>query len=212
MAKAKAKAKAKDKVDPLALVASKANKPASKSKSKTPTVVTEDENIKVVLQEWVDAKEQEKQGKADREMAEEILRPFGMKARRDHIQREGAHTSAVRINNQVTMKTSKAYSEISTDKEEELRVIFGDDYDKYFATATEIEFTAKFAQDPEILGKIIEAVGADRFHEIFSVSQAIKPTDSLIVDRDLDEATATKHDRAVEDGLVKPYKSSFVRS
>jgi hypothetical protein len=206
-----AKAKAK-KLDPLALIASKANKPKKSSKSKTPTVTTDDENIKDALQQWVDAKEMEKQGKSSREMVEELLRPFGMEARRALIQRDGAHTSAVRINNLVTMKTSKAYSAISTDSEDELREVFGDDYDKYFSVATKIEFTAKFAQDPEILGTIIEAVGADKFHEIFDVSQAIVPNDSLITDRDLSEVTAAKHDKAVDDGLIKPYKSSFVRS
>jgi hypothetical protein len=201
------------KVDPLAMVAAAAKKkPAKKSKSKTPVVDIDDEAVKDAVVKWKDAKQREKDAKTEREMLEEGMRPAAMEARRKHIQDNQEHTSAVKVNcdgEVVTMKTSKAYSEISTDNEDELREIFGEDFDRLFGTCTKIEFKAKFATDPEVLQAVIDAVGAERFTEIFDVSQAIKPMDTLIVERDLNADVAAKHDQAQEEGLVKPYKSSF---
>lgn len=200
-------------VDPLAMVAAAAKKkPAKKSKSKTPVVDIKDEGVKEAVVKWKDAKQREKDAKTEREMLEEAIRPVAMSERRKLIQENQEHTSAVKVNADgevLTMKTSKAYSEISTDNEDELREIFGDDYDRLFGTHTKIEFKTKFATDPEVLQAVIDAVGAERFTEIFDVSQAIKPMDTLIVERDLNEEVAAKHDQAVEEGLVKPYKSSF---
>jgi hypothetical protein len=183
-----------------------------KSKSKTPIVSSADENVKTAIETWKDAKQREKDAKAERELVEEVLRPFGMEARRELIQREQTHHTSIKINGQVTMKVSKSYSEIPLDNQEELEEIFGEDeFERLFMVHTSIEFNEQFVGDPEVLQAVIDAVGADKFHEIFKVVQTVKPKEALVHERDMNPEVAEKHDQAVADGLVKPYRSSFVR-
>lgn len=204
---------AKKKVNPLDIVAAAAKKkPAKKSKSATPIIEVKDPQVIAALKGWKDAKEREKDAASERKMLEEVMLPFGTKARRDLIQQEGKHLTAVKLKAdeaQVTMKTSKAYSAIPTDNEDELTEIFGDDFDRYFQTTTAITFKAGATNNSEILQKIVDAVGADQFSEIFDVEQVIKVTDALVVDRDMNQECAEKHDQAVKEGLVKPYKPAF---
>ena len=200
-------------VDPLALVSAAAKgKEKKKSKSKTPIIEVTDEKVGAAMVGWKDAKEREKDANAERKMLEEVILPLGVEERRDLIQGTKEHVTSVKLKTDdvtITMKTSKAYSAISPDIEDDLEEIFGDDYERLFVTHTAIQFKEAFTSDPETLQKVIEAVGADRFAEVFDVTQTIKPTDVLIVERDANKKVAAMHDKAVEQGLLKPFKPAF---
>ena len=202
-------------VDVGSLIASGAKKKkATKSKSKTPVIDLTDENEVEAIAQWLDAKEREKTAKSDKELAQEVLMSSAMAKRREHIQESGSHTRAVKLNGKITMTCSKRYSDIPTDNEEELREIFGDEeYDKFFVTNTQISF--KNPDDTEVLTKIVEAIGAENFHDVFEIIQTIKPNGHeqelppLVAKRDSDPEVAEKHDQAVDEGLIKPYSPSF---
>lgn len=207
-------AKKKTAVNPLDLVAAAAKKtPEKKSKSKTPIVEVTDKKVAAAIVSWKDAKEREKDANSERKLLEGVMIPYGMGERRDLIQAQKVHMTSIKLKTDdatVTLKTSKVYSAISTDTEDDLREIFGDDdYDRLFTTHTKIAFKDEFATDTEVLSKVIQAIGAERFAEIFDVEQTIKATEVLIVERDMHEEIAEKHDEAVEQGLLKPNKPAF---
>lgn len=195
MAKKKAAA-----VDPLALVAAAAKKPTTKAKKKgTPIVEVKDPAVLKALESWKEHKQKEKTAKSNRELAEAILLPVCMEARRELIQRDGAHTSSVKVNGEVTLKTNKRYSKVPTESAAELEEVFGEDgYERLFHVHTDIKLSERAAQDPEVLQKLIEAVGAENFQSIFDVEQYIAPNDILVTERDLVPQVAEQHDEAVD--------------
>ena len=217
------KTKKKQTVDPMAILDSAAKTPKKKKgKSKTPVIeITKDhtddvEAVEQAINAWRDAKERKKDAEADIAIAEEVILPPAVKARREHIQNTGTYTTSVSVNGQIKMMHSKRYSDISVEHEDELREMFGDDkYDDYFVKHTQISFTEEAAMDREILMAIIKAIGEEKFRKVFDVVQTIKllghdgDVPPLVRDRDANEEVSELHDQAVQEGLIKPYKASF---
>ena len=130
-------------VDPMALIAAAAKGKGEKkaSKSKTPVIEVTDEKVASAMMGWKDAKEREKDAVAERKMLEEVIRPLGTEERRDMIQSTKEHITSIKLKTDdvtMTMKTSKAYSTIPADSEEDLQEIFGDEYDRLFRKQTAI--------------------------------------------------------------------------
>lgn len=199
--------------DILKKAAAKTN--GKKSKSKVPGIdVSSDPTLVEAVSDWLKAKQKETQAESDRKMAEGILLPACMERRQKLIQETKEHVSSVKVSagdKSLTMKTSKQYTAIPIEREPVIQEIFGEEgFKKYFDVFTEIKLKDGVAKDRKVLEKLIKAVGEDKFVEMFDVVQTIKPTDALITDRDMDVSVAAQHEKAVVDGLVHPYKPSFV--
>ena len=221
---AKAKTKKKTGGGGAAAFGNAAKKTGKKaSKTGAPVVQIEDENVAQLIGQWQDSKKREKQAVADRGVVEAALIPVCKEARRDYIRSVGSNVTSIKVNGQLTftVKEKACYSKIPAftqdptdpeelvDNSEELRGVFGDEYDRLFFVRTSIKLTEAAAGDSAILDKLAEAFGADRIAEIFLVEQTIEPSPALIAERDLNLNTSKMHDRAIQDGLLKQQKPSF---
>lgn len=104
----------------------------------------------------------------------------------------------------VMLNWKHAYSKIATTNEETLReIVLSENYDKFFQTEIAIEVKDVSEQ---ALTELIEAVGAAKFAEYFSVSQHIAPTKRYTEDY---YREFTPEQRQQLEGIVKQYKPAL---
>ena len=72
------------------------------------------------------------------------------------------------------------YAKIATDREEHLRNLFGNDYERYFKRTLSLKVKKEVAEDPAQLEQLVlalaEALGAENFARLFDVEQSLTPT------------------------------------
>src|SRR5262249_282991 len=72
------------------------------------------------------------------------------------------------------------YSKLALDREEHLRQLLCDDFDRYFKKAVSLKVKKDVAEDPERLNTMVlalaEALGAENFSTLFEVEQSLPPT------------------------------------
>ena len=72
------------------------------------------------------------------------------------------------------------YTKLALDREEHLRQLFGEDYERYFKRTVSLKVKKEVAEDPERLDAMVlavaEALGAENFASLFEVEQSVTPT------------------------------------
>jgi hypothetical protein len=188
-----------------------ASAPAAK-KSKSTTPVVELEELSDQVKTWVEAKKNEKDAKARLSGAGEEIKPVAEEARRKICMDTGNYASSVKIKaggETITMSTKNAYSKIPTEQAPQLDEIFGEDKDKFFKEKMTIALTDAAMNDEEIVNKLVEAVGAENLAKYFDIKQFIEPTEALHTQRSTDAKVAAMADRAINEGVLRPYSPSF---
>lgn len=188
-----------------------ANKqPSKKKKDEKPKIETQD--IKSEINDWLGAKKQSKNAIAEMNRIGSTLISRAEQELTKHVRANRKYTSTVKLDdgegNTVSVSATNRYSPMSTESEEELREVYGDEYDKYFAEKTEINLKPEAINNEELLGKLIEAVGEEDFDRFFDVKQSIQTNDRYHEDRIMDPDLADKHQQAVNEGLVSCAKPS----
>jgi hypothetical protein len=93
---------------------------------------------------------------------------------------------------------SRRCTKLPASKEDELRGILGDEYDRFFRPVAKVALKKAVAEDPDRLAEVVtelaEALGADKFSAIFDVEQTIEPSDAFaeLRYRELDGETNSK--------------------
>jgi len=186
-----------------------AQKKESKSKSKTPQVQRDD--LSEPIDKWLEADKMEKDGKALKEQAEQVLLPDFEDERVRVCQGDGQFHSSIKINGKVTISVQHRYSSISPDMEDQLKEVVGDRYDEFFKAKSSVALTKEAMEDETFLGKIMEAVGED-FSKYFAVTDEITVTKAFHEQRSTNQEVAKLADKLVGEGLIKPAKPSVKRA
>jgi len=108
--------------------------------------------------------------------------------------------------NEVTVSWKDAYSKIPTEQMEEIKKILGDKTNAFFKEVNDIKVKPEAATDPDVLEKLINAVGAENFRRWFDVNQAVKPN------REFTERRYMELDKKTNEALnplVKQYAPSI---
>jgi len=127
----------------------------------------------------------------------------------DEVKKTGTNVTTVKLSTkdgeEVQVDVAKRqYSKIDSGHEEELREIFGDDYDEYFTKKREIKLTSHALDDMEIIKKLIKAVGKDKFPKYFEVKDCIVPTARFHDDRFVENDRRISE--VIAEEVVRPYK------
>lgn len=81
------------------------------------------------------------------------------------------------------------YSAIPLELESHLRAVLGDDerFDRYFKPTASLKLKKEVADDPELLAKVVEeiaeAVGPERFSQLFEATQGLYPSKGFTENR-----------------------------
>jgi len=141
----------------------------------------------------------------DGDLAETAGRLLALTRRRDEIEREigvlrdqvrgvvdpwyqetvrtAAYQATVKVpaGKEGTLRISyqHRYGKIPGEREESLRQVVGDNYDRYFAPAASVKLRKEVTDDPELLAQTVELLAAalgDDFARVFEAEQVIVPT------------------------------------
>jgi len=119
------------------------------------------------------------------------------------------YVNSVRVtdgNTELTVSWKDAYSKIPTEQLDEIKSIVGNKTDSFFRETNDIKVKPEAATDPDVLEKLINAVGAENFRRWFDVNQSIKPT------REFTERRYMELDKKTNEALaplVKQYAPSI---
>lgn len=203
----------------------KAAKKTKKTKKKEEMPVIELENTETnvnLMKDWLKHKKAEKTAQTSKKAAEEKLKPMAAEARKKFCIAHKYHSAIkIKVGDQepVTASFQKKCSKISTDDQERLQEIYGDDYERCFRTITSIKLTdeamtsieeAAKEEKPSIINKLMDALGGpDEFFKVFEVSQEIQPRPYAFESAVADKEIAPKAQMAMEEELFKPQAASL---
>ena len=72
------------------------------------------------------------------------------------------------------------YAKLGLDREEHLRQVLGEDFERYFKRTVSLKVKKDVAEDPERLDAMVlalaETLGAENFASLFEVEQSLAPT------------------------------------
>jgi len=196
----------------------------TKKKDEMP-VVNIGEKYKDSIKEWIKRKKEEKTAVSLKTKEEEKLKPAAVEARKKWCLENRKAQKSIKIQagddseSLITAAFQQKYSTITTDNQEKLEEIFGDEYNRLFTMHTEITLTDEAMKQveiaaaegkPTILDKVMKAVGGpEEFIKLFSITQTIKPTDALDKERVSNEKTAELAQKAIDEGILTPQAPSF---
>jgi hypothetical protein len=197
----------------------KAEEPKKKGSAPILDIPVTEEN-KTHLKTIIEERQKEKNAENTRKKSEAIVRPLCEKLRDDKSRDDNEFHSSVKVQcgdiGPVTFVTIEKYSAIGVDKEDELRGIYGDEYDKCYGTNTSIALTELGMKNIEILLPLLQEAAAkvvgvaDDWTKIFNVSQGIKPTNYLHQQRVLNPKIAAATKKAIDSKILKPQTPHFV--
>jgi hypothetical protein len=177
-----------------------------KSNSKTPIV---DIGCESDINNWIKAHDDKKDAEARIAECEALIIPKAEAARLSESMKCGKLVSSVKLNGKITFVTQQKYSDINTSNIDQLKNIFGEQYDQMFKSKVHVEFTDKATNDETLIEKLINLVGYDKFSEYFKVTENIVPTTSFHELKSTDKMLNNKASIATNAGLIKQYKPSI---
>jgi hypothetical protein len=178
-----------------------------KTKSKTPRIQVD--RLAPSIAQWLAAKQKAKDAEAEMAQAEAEILPVATEKRKAECRSVGHFETSIVVNDQIQVTTQNKYSPIDPAQKPDIEKVFGDETDKLFKEKTEISLTERALNDPDILRKLIEAVGQERFGEYFAVKQVLAPTQVLHEGIVMDESVDKKAQKLVDAGVLRPYKPSL---
>lgn len=109
----------------------------------------------------------------------DVIRPW----HEETCARRRAHESTVVVETpEGAMRVSfqHRYTKLALDREEHLRNLLADDYDRYFKRTVSLKVKKEVAEDPTRLEQMVlalaETLGAENFASLFDVEQSLTPT------------------------------------
>ena len=114
-----------------------------------------------------------------RDQVLDIIRPW----HEETCARRRAHEPTVVVETPaggVRVSFQHRYAKLALDREEHLRNLFTDDYERYFKRTVSLKVKKEVAEDPTRLEQVVlalaEALGAENFASLFDVEQSLTPT------------------------------------
>lgn len=158
------------------------------------------------INNWAQAHNDKKDAESRMAEAEAKFLKDVEQARVEACRTDGKYHSTVKVNGKISASAANRYSEIDTKDFPTIEKVFGDKTKDFFKERTEITLTEAALNDENIMQKLIEAVGAEKFTTYFDVKQFVKPTETFHEGRALDIEVGAKANVLMEQGIVKPSK------
>lgn len=190
----------------MSLLSGFASKEKKKTKSNSVAVTID---CDPTIDAWIKAHDDKKDAESRLAEAEMKMLPLVEKARIDESMKNKEHVSSVKVNDKVTMVVQNRYSTINMEQQQKISEVFGNDMNKYFITKQNVQFTPKAIGDEELIKKLLDMVGHEKFAEYFDVTEELVPTAMLHESRSIDVTVASKATKLIDAGILKPYKPSF---
>lgn len=211
MAKATPKAAPSTSLDDLLDSANSAG--SSKKKSEVPVLEITDPVITEKMASWAQANKDIDTAQAVKASIESELLPSAVNFHQKVVGETRKVPSTVKLNsptiNMLVDVAKNQYKAIPLTDKEKVQTVFGDEFDQCFVVSTEISLSDAALADKETLIKVIKAVGEENFKKYFDVKRVLKPTEALHIGRFTDPSLKVKAEKAIEAGLLAPYKASF---
>jgi hypothetical protein len=109
----------------------------------------------------------------------DVIRPW----HEETCARRRAHEATVAVETPtgaLRVSFQHRYAKLGLDREEHLRQVLGDDFERYFKRTVSLKVKKEVAEDPERLDAMVlalaEALGAENFASLFEVEQSLTPT------------------------------------
>lgn len=180
-------------------------------KSDIPEITDVDEDLSKSVREWIAADIKMKDAEASKKMAEAPILDKACEAHGEICLDEKEYHSSIKLlTNEGNLLVSFAnkYSNVATDNEEELRQIYGDEYDRYFNEKTTVTLTPAAMEDEKFVAMLSDKLGPEKFARYFNVTEHLEVAKSYHENRMTDKVLAGKHQMAVDAGLIKCNKPS----
>ncbi len=190
----------------MSLLSGFASKEKKKQKSTSAAVKLD---CDPAIDAWTKAHDDKKDAESRMAEAEAKILPLAEKARLDESMRNREHTSSIKINDKITMVVQNRYSTINMAEKPSIDSVFGEeDAKRYFKVKQTVEFTQKALNDEQLIKQLLNLVG-DKFEDYFTVTEEMVPTPMLHEGRSTDMVVASKANKLIDAGILKPYKPSF---
>ena len=200
-------------MDINSVLASASSSKGGKSKSKALEINVTDAKTLKKIDTWLESSKQIDLQSAKQKSSEGDILDFARGKHLEHVESSKQIPATVKLvipTGSLSVDLAKnQYSKISKDSEADLKKIFGDNFDKCFASKLGIKLSSAALSEKGFLEKLIKLVGADNFKNYFEVEQTLVPTDSLHEGRFLDPTIKAAFTVASEAKLVSPYSASF---
>lgn len=121
----------------------------------------------------------------------------------------GRVESTVRINGALSMTQKCQYSKVPAEHAPALDDAFGHSRAQYFTDRLSIALTDEAAADEEVLSSLIEALGPDRFRQVFKVSRWLEPTEVFHTDYTTKAEVQDRAAELIDAQIIKPYKPAL---
>lgn len=200
--------KTENRLSAMGLLADMAQDQA-KGKSKSTAIQVSAPQIQPSIERWKAAKAAMDSAKATMTAEEDQIITVAQPLRLAWCAKQGKVESTVRINGALSMTQKCQYSPIATEHAAALDDAFGHAREQYFKDGLSIALTDEAAQNEEVLGDLIAALGPDRFRQVFKVSRWIEPTEVFHTDYTTKPEVQQRAAELIEAQIVKPYKPSL---
>jgi hypothetical protein len=195
-------------MDPMALLAAMAQQTEKKGgRDANPQV--HEPAMDAAISQWIEADKEAKKWDGIRTTAEAQILAFATRARLAECRRMGKVESTVRINGKISMTQKCQYCAVGMQQLPAIKEAFGADADRYFKPRTKLELTEAAAEDKELLGKLIKALGPKVFARSFTVKQFAEVTETFHNDFTLKAEVEAKAGPFLEREALKAYKPSL---
>ncbi len=196
-------------IDPMALLAGMAQQTEKKKGSKDAKPQLTEPAMDAAISQWLEADREVKKWEGIRTTAEAQILAFAAPARLAECRRLGRVESTVRINGKLNMTQKCQYCAVGMPQLPAIKAAFGPDADRYFKTRTKLELTEAAAEDQELLGKLIEALGPEKFAGSFAVKQFAEVTETFHTDFTLKSDVEAQARPFMDTEAIKPYKPAL---
>lgn len=130
-------------------------------------------------------------------------------ARLEACRRAGKAEASVLINQRMTYTQQNRYSAIPAERMPELEEAFGHSARDYFRQTLKIELTEAAAEDEELLGALIEAIGPEVFARSFKVTRSVKVTEAFHTDYTLKPGVQERAQPFTDDQTIRAARASL---
>jgi hypothetical protein len=186
---------------------------SAKGKSKALEIPVSDVALVKKINTWLDSNKQVTLHEAKMEVSKVDILDFAIKSHATHAVESSTVPATVNLvtpNGSLSIDLAKnQYGKIPSTNEEDLKKIFGDDFEKCFKHKLSVKLTEAALNDKDILTVLIKAVGVPNFKKYFEVENNLVPTEVMHEGRFLDPKVKKMFTEAKDAKLVTPFSPSF---
>lgn len=139
---------------------------------------------------------------------DQLIAAIGPK-RLEACRRMGKVESSVRVNKKLTLTQKAQYCEIPQEREADLAAAFGEKARVYFPARVSLSLTDEAAQDEGVLQALVDALGPERFGQVFKAKRTLVVSEAFHTDVTLSEEVEQLAAPFLADQTIKPYRATL---